>query len=421
MSETVEHVSCQTYAGGLDLGAAQGGLRMAHKVDAPHAFGIATCDANRELLGRDWTWQASDPAEWETRDVPVLLANPPCSGFSVMSNSDFRGMESGVAHCMWETVEYAARCGVNYVVMESVGQAFTAGRTLMQQLRDDMEARTGRSYHLTHILQDGYSLGGAAIRRRYFMVLHDGPFGVEPVELLSPLPTLWDAIEDLVSQPLAWERTPYAGSAGAFASALRSSSGVVDGHVGHDNIGTQRINAMVTDAWAQGGTMDEAHTAYFNEHGDMHPLWRSLPSYNKNLKALRETGTTKSGFNQPRRWTADRAGRVIHGGALVQVIHPTENRLITHREAARIMGFPDDWTVDGMSVKDIALWGKGVSVHVGKWIGSWTRESVLGRPGSVVGEVIGDRENLIDVSKDWRKHADVRGRPLPVVPDGVNA
>ena len=51
------------------------------------------------------------------------------------------------------------------------------------------------------------------------------------------------------------------------------------------------------------------------------------------------------GFTAMARWVNDRPGRVITGGAMNLVMHPTLPRALTHRECARVMGFPDDWTI----------------------------------------------------------------------------
>lgn len=87
------------------------------------------------------------------------------------------------------------------------------------------------------------------------------------------------------------------------------------------------------------------------------------------------------------------------------VIHPTRYRGLTHREVARIMGFPDDWRIRPLrDFKGLPpTWGKGIPVECGRWISTWARNSILGEPGEMVGEKIGDREFLIDVTNDWRQ------------------
>lgn len=75
----VDFIACQSFAGGFDTGAVQAGLRMVHKVEQRGGFGLANCEANRHILGYDWTSQACDPMEWEVMPAQVVIGNPPCS------------------------------------------------------------------------------------------------------------------------------------------------------------------------------------------------------------------------------------------------------------------------------------------------------------------------------------------------------
>ena len=93
------------------------------------------------------------------------------------------------------------------------------------------------------------------------------------------------------------------------------------------------------------------------------------------------------------------------------VIHPTLDRTLTHREAARVLGFPDDWRIRPLRhVSGLQMtWGKGISVHCGSWIGSWVRRALAGEPGSYVGRPLGDREYDVDVTNAWKTTASPNG------------
>lgn len=71
--------SCQTFAGGFDVGMVQAGFSFVHKVEQKGGFGMANCLANRHVLGQDWTSQVGDPETWYVPEVEVLAGNPPCS------------------------------------------------------------------------------------------------------------------------------------------------------------------------------------------------------------------------------------------------------------------------------------------------------------------------------------------------------
>ena len=102
--------------------------------------------------------------------------------------------------------------------------------------------------------------------------------------------------------------------------------------------------------------------------------------------------------------------RVITGGAVHLVVHPTLPRTLTHREAARIQGFPDAWKIWPVrNAADLGPgWGKGVPVHAGRWIAHWARESLLGRPGSSSGVDDSDgyeRERHVQLTHTYRSLA----------------
>lgn len=111
------------------------------------------------------------------------------------------------------------------------------------------------------------------------------------------------------------------------------------------------------------------------------------------------------GFTTPVRWDGRKPARVITGGGLIMVVHPYLDRTITHRETARILGFPDDWRIaplrgnPGLQM----TWGKGITVDCGRWIAQWVKRSIEGNPGSVVGEAVGEAERVIDVTNSYKK------------------
>jgi site-specific DNA-cytosine methylase len=106
------------------------------------------------------------------------------------------------------------------------------------------------------------------------------------------------------------------------------------------------------------------------------------------------------GFTTMVRWNPSNPARVITGAALQSVLHPWLPRTITHREAARIMGFPDDWVIYPMRSNGLqSTWGKGITVQCGRWIATWARRSLDGSPGELRGSTVKDREYFITASQ----------------------
>ena len=152
-------VASQTFAGGFDVGMVEAGFELVHKVEQKGGFGMPNCLANRGVLGQHWTSQVGDPKTWIVKDAEVLTSNPPCSAWSVMTDKKHRGVDAKVSECMWALSDYAARMKPQIVIMESVRPAYSKGRVLMQELRANLEEKSGLKYGLYHVMHDALELG----------------------------------------------------------------------------------------------------------------------------------------------------------------------------------------------------------------------------------------------------------------------
>lgn len=389
-------VACQTFAGGFDVGMVQAGYELVHKIEMKGGFGMANCLANRHILGENWTHQSVNAEEWYApSDVPVISANPPCSGFSLMTDRKHRGMDAKVNACMWALMDYTARVKPQIVIMESVRQAFSGGRELMQSLRAHLEEKSGLKYDLYHVMQDAIELGGAAVRKRYFWVASQIPFGVEFPQVRKP--TLAEVIGDLEGLETTWECQPYRRPASWWSEKARSELGATDGHQVRTGTGQRRALDLlrlaedIDEGWPEGAHIAQIVKKMYEKHNKLPDSWED-----KYTRKIIENNY-HMGFISVSRWKSQGTARVITGGALDLVLHPWLPRFITHREAARIMGFPDDWAIRPLrhisSLRQ--TWGKGISVQCGKWIGEHAARALDGDPSPVTGKLIGEREWLI--------------------------
>lgn len=394
------YVGCQTFAGGFDTGMVQAGFRLIHRAEMKGGFGLSSCLTNRHVLGKNWTYEAVPHEAWTPVRADVVVGNPPCSAWSVMSAKDFRGAESSILGCTWAFVDYAIKCDPYIIAFESVQQAFTKpdGLELMRRLRARVEERTGHRWDLHHVLHNAYSVGGAAQRRRYFWLISRVPFGIEPPEPRR-LPALNDVISDLAPLGESWGAQSYRAPASRWAEPLRSPSGVVDGHVGLHTPLTRRVGDLLRGVeWRPGESISTVAHRFYDDNA-------RLPDSFQATEEKIVKNEFRMGFTTPVRWDGECAARVITGGSLVTVVHPWLDRMITHREAARVLGFPDDWKiaplrgVSGLS----ATWGKGISVQCGRWIGEWVYRALDGEPGAWRGDAIGEREWCVNVTNAWRK------------------
>lgn len=402
------------FAGGFTLGVVQAGFKLVGKRELKGGFGVANCEANRHLLGANWSTEVGEPVTWSVPagGVDVVFGNPPCSGFSVMSSKSFRGADSKINHCMWAFAEYVTRAKPKIAVFESVQQAYNSadGKELMRRLREFVEERTGERWHLYHVRHNAYSVGGAAQRRRYFWLISRVPFGIE-IPRPTVLPALNDIIGDLAALHITWQAQPYRAPAHPWTEHLLNPVGTVDGHVNLNNPLTRRLGDLMNGVeWRAGESIATVVKRHYTEHGCLPASWAGS-------EAKLVAKNFIMGFTTPTRWNGANHARVITGGSLQMVIHPWQNRLITHREAARVLGFPDNWNILPLrGVPGLHMtWGKGISVQCGQWIAGWVRRALDGEPGSVTGTALGERESDIDVTHSWREGTDRLNVKFPAV------
>jgi site-specific DNA-cytosine methylase len=270
-------------------------------------------------------------------------------------------------------------------------------------------------YYVTHVMQNNLALGGCTNRKRYFLVVTCFPFGVES-EPLKWLPTTGDAVGDLRNLELTWDAQPYDAPPTWWSVRQRSVSGQVDGHQvpAMSPVHKERLDSIITgpDAveWPPGMVQDQVLKLYYETHGYL-PECFDYQSQGKETshltraKVLIDNDFNMGGYAQTRHWPWNTPGYVLTGHGPGQVWHP-DNRHFTHREAARVMGFPDDWKIAPLARHPqlYAMWGKGISVDCGRWVCTQVLNSLNGNPGSNRGHKLPDGDDrLIDVSQDFKK------------------
>jgi site-specific DNA-cytosine methylase len=313
-----------------------------------------------------------------------------------MTDNKHRGVDSKINACMYQFIAYGAKIRPQIIVMESVRQAYTIGRSLMQHLRYLIEERTGLRYDLYHVMQDALELGGAARRPRYFMVLSQVPFGVE-YPTVGRVPYLRDVWSDIRDHPLTWEAQPYRRPPTWWSAKARGDNTTFDGHQRHMGLPIRRaldLYDMVEEngGWPPGWSIGRVAEHCYDTLGKLPDSWTHMIP-----KLLTKKPRFHMGFASITRWDPNKHGRVIMGSALDMVLHPWEPRTITHREAARVMGFPDDWKIKPLrrNAGLRATWGKGITTQCGRWIGEQVTHALDGSPASYSGELIGERERLV--------------------------
>lgn len=372
-------IDCQTFGGTFALAVKDAGFDLIAKREAAAGFGLPMYVGNLDLL-QTLDIQADEPDNWQAETADLVFGNPACSGFSGLSTCvnkrdengervGYRGIDSPANQGMWNLIDYAAACEPAIVVFESVTGAYTSGRELMRNLREHLEFHTGRRYTLHHVLHNNLTLGGYAERNRYFFVASTVPFGIEQPEIAELL-TLRDAIGDLEHRPI----------------------GSVDGH--HVAPTPRAVRLAELAAKAEWLPDEPAGEAWVRAQA----AGVTLDTWNNEKPGV----DSRTSMYAARRWNYDKPARVLRQYASSENVHPVLPRCFTYREAARIMGLPDRWTVQpavDAGVNGQAWFGKGIPYKSGRWIADWAAASLNGEPGSNQGDQIGDREYVIDVRK----------------------
>jgi len=403
----VKVIDCNGLAGGMVLGFLQSGFELVYRCGTLD-LGAENMENNRRITGWGWTSRYSDdPDEWDTPDADVVVGSPPCSGYSTLTSKQHRGMDAAINRHINVFAQYVSRVQPQVAAFESVQQAYSQGREHMQGLRDKLEANSGMRYDLLHVKHNNLSCGGAAMRKRYFWVVSRIPFGMDP-PIIWRVPTLNETIGDLTGLCDTWEAQTYRRPETWWSSRRRSLDYSVDGHATRRLTKARRINALIAaldGEWPQGWNETDAARAVYARHGRLPDEWKPLE---ERLVA----NNFDLGINQLVRWRGDRPARVLTGNALGQALHPTENRLLSLREAMRIQGWPDAWRLKGLSevARANLMPGKGVPVDASRWLAHWVRESIEGRPGSMRGVPVGDREYLFDSTYNYKLAPVLEGR-----------
>lgn len=268
--------------------------------------------------------------------IDLLLAGPPCQGHSNLNNHTRRDDDRNELYLRVPALAIAA--DIPMVVIENVTAVVHDHSGVVETTKKLLH---DAGYHITDGVLKADKLGWPQTRGRYFLIARkDGaPIPLDEVSTTladQPRSVMW-AIEDLVGaeQDDEMNRRP---------------------ELGPDNI--RRINWLFDNdeyelALEQRPDCHKNGTTYGAVYGRMHPD--------------KPAPTLTTGFLTPGR------GRYVH---------PTERRVLTPREAARIQGFPDTyrWRMPGQSPPTSSLLAKWIGDAVPMPLGHAAVLSALG-PG----------------------------------------
>jgi DNA (cytosine-5)-methyltransferase 1 len=312
-------------AGGMSLGAEWAGVNVVAAVESePHA--AATFAANHPdttIVNRPIETVLPDPS-WLAKRPLVLFGGPPCQGFST-SNQRTRTANNPSNWLYREYFRLASAMRPDYIVFENVpGMMTTEHGSFLSAVLSEFD-RLG--YYPKPFVLNAADYGVPQRRSRLFIVASLEPHRdscIPPAEVTRHV-TVGEAIEDLpwLSNGDSFAELPYRAPAKSYyARTLRGNLEVCTNHY------VTRSNEKILRRYAcvpQGGNWSSIPTEFMDNYADR----------------------TRCHTGIYRRLKHDEAAIVIGNFRKNMLIHPTQDRGLSVREAARLQSFPDHFVFSG--------------------------------------------------------------------------
>lgn len=373
--ETVMRRFYEFFAGG---GMATLGLGSGWRCLFANDFDERKCAAYAENWG-DSTLRCADVAELTTADLPgsadLAWASFPCQDLSLAgSGAGLDGERSGTFWPFWGLIEELRREGraPRVIVLENVVGALTS--------------HGGRDFSTlaSAIVETGYAFGALVVdavhflpqsRPRLFVVAVDGDFPIsaevrrsDPDPLWSPLALQRAAnrLDDELRRAWVWWRLPAAPPRRATLADLIESEPT--GVAWHAPAETKRLLGMMTPV--NRAKVEAAQRTGRPAIGGIYRRTRPDESGRRRQRAeVRFDGVSG----------CLRTGSGGSSRQIIMTVHGDEirSRLLSTREAARLMGLPDEYRLPENYREAYHLAGDGVAVPVVRHLAEHILEPLL--------------------------------------------
>lgn len=316
-----------------------------------HGFGINTASQFVEVI--------NDPGGWERwprfNGVTLVYGNPRCTAFSSLTSGygpNVHGPLAKACRDIHDLCKYGITVNADVIVWESVQQAFTRGRSLLDQLRDKMFLPAG--YRVAHFLLSAATFGNSQNRKRYFFVAYKR--GRNFCSDLPEPPKYRSLGHDL--QPHFFRSTKPAKTVGKTAE--------YDGDC---------YEQLTPDEWDVLPILCEGES--------LNTLGRDriddLRKVNRKLARIWNNRVSNMPFSLHclcrARW--NQPAPTLYGSCN-RIVHPRLDRPITVREAAGIMG----WDFLPRGPQPFPQIAKGVCPSVGEWLAQQVKHYLENRWGA---------------------------------------
>lgn len=324
-------------AGGMSLGFTDerfgGGFTPVLAVDND-AAAIETHKENfggETVCGNIEEWLA---ARSEVPEADIVIGGPPCQGFSLLN----KNRDGDARRALWEPyLEIADRSGARMFIMENVAELYRS-----PELTEIRARALDHGFETSAAVLNTANYGAPQTRRRTIVV---GWRNTVCAPSFPPMPThaesgsggnlpAWRTVRDVIADLPAPARLQIEGPPPLDLHIRRTPTDKSLARYravppGGNRFDLQRNALDITpDCWIR---KTSGGTDLFGR------LWWDRPSV-----------TIRTEFYKPEK------GRYLH---------PDQHRPITHREAARLMGFPDDFRFKGTKVEVARQIGNAVPPH----------------------------------------------------------
>jgi DNA (cytosine-5)-methyltransferase 1 len=295
-------------------------------------------------------------AEIKKGDLDVLVGGPPCQAFSVYNHQ--RGFHDERSGLFREYIRLVDALEPKVIVMENVtGMSSLENGKAINEIYNSLKKL---NYNIEHKILKAEEYGVPQERRRIIFIGVQAGYVVQWPEQthskdankgLIKFNTVWDAISDLPALEIdnGFEEGVYINEPlSNLQKCLRKKSNYIFNHYAPH---LTPINMQRMQFIPQGGS------------------WRDIPQYllPDGMKRAKRSDHTK------------RYGRLMKDGLSSTIltrcdphwgayIHPTQNRTLTVREAARLQTFPDRIKFFGSRVEQYRQVGNAVPPLLGKAI-----------------------------------------------------
>lgn len=294
--------------------------------------------------------------------VDLVVGGPPCKGFS-LENKMTRNMNNPMNHLVMHYVEMIRRVKPSAFIMENVPGIIIMQKGVM--IKSLISSFNAMGYHNTDIwLLNAADYGVPQLRKRAILVGSKSRISIEKPKktygsrddirknpsLLKYL-TLSDAISDLpqirMGQTTSANNAYVKDARNSFQKRMRQRSTKIINHIVTKNtpLVTKRIQSV-----PPGGNWNDIPKKLMKVNGKYRRLDLTHSMIYKRL-SKNEPAITITNFRK------------------AMMIHPSQHRLLSVREAARIQTFPDHFEFEG-GISDIQQQvSDAVPVHLAKKVG----------------------------------------------------